>query len=113
MGGGGNQVEIDALNPLNANVGDRVILSIKPASLFKLTFLLYILPVIFLLFGAITGEKLSESLPYDASVVSALMGFLFFFISLFIVILTGRRLEKKDEYRPEIIRILQPGRTIL
>lgn len=110
MGGEGNQVEIEALNSVNAQEGDRVLLSLKTASLFKLSFLLYILPIIFLFAGAIIGEKIAALFSYDPSSASAFVGFLFLLCSLGVVVVTGRRLEKKREYRPQIIRILQPGK---
>lgn len=107
MGGEANQVEIEAINVVNARVGDRVLLSIESASLLKLSFLLYILPILFLFTGALIGEKIAPSLSYSPSSVSAIMGFFFFISSLGIVIVTGRRLEKKKAYRPHIIRILK------
>ena len=106
MMGGGNQVEIKAINTADARLGDRVVISIKPSSLFKLTFLLYILPIIMLLIGAILGENMASSM--DPSVLSAMLGFVFFFASLIGIVFITRRLEKKKVYQPEIIRILPP-----
>lgn len=110
LGGEGNQVEIETLNPVNAREGDEVLFSIKTASIIKLALLLYILPVIFLFAGAVTGEKIAGFLPYDPSVVTALSGFSFLIFSLILVIFAGRHLEKKRDYRPQIIRILKPGK---
>ena len=111
MMGGGNQVEIKAINTANARLGDRVVISIKPSSLFKLTFLLYILPIIMLLFGAILGENMASSM--DSSIQSAMLGFVFFFASLICIVFITRRLEKKKVYQPEIIRILPPEKPHL
>lgn len=108
MMGGGKQVEIKAINSANARPGDRVVISIKPSSLFKLTFLLYILPIIMLLIGAILGENMGASSSMDSSVFSAILGFVFFFSSLICIVFITRRLEKKKVYQPEIIRILPP-----
>ena len=104
--GGGNEAEIEALNTAGAMEGDAVLISFKTSSLFKLTFLLYIFPVIFLFIGAITGEKIAVSMNSDPSKISALLSFVLFFISLGIVIFTSRNLEKKKEYKPEIIKVV-------
>ncbi len=107
--GGGNEVEIEALNTAGAKAGDTVLISFQTSSLFKLTFLLYIFPIIFLFIGAITGEKLSVHWGADPSKISAIFSFLLFFISLAIVVFISRRLENKRAYKPEIIKIVSEG----
>lgn len=107
--GGGNEVEIEALNTVHAEAGDTVLISFQTSSLFKLTFLLYIFPIIFLFMGAIVGEKLSIYAQADPSKISAIFSFVLFFISLGIVILVSRKLEKKQEYKPEIIKVVAKG----
>ncbi len=89
------------------NVGDNVLISFRTKSLMTVTFLHYILPVIFLIAGAVLGEKLSVIYGYDSAKLSAGLGFLFLAISFMIVIFIGRRLEKRKDYKPEIIRILR------
>ena len=53
-------MEIEALNPVQARVGQRVKVSIKPQVYLKGTMLIYGLPLIALLAGAILGKDLGE-----------------------------------------------------
>ena len=104
----GEDMEVEAINTIGARAGDRIVLSIKTASLLKATFLLYIFPIIPLLAGAVTGNWLAQRYGYDPSVASAAGGFLLFFLSVFFVRIRGNRLAETAAYKPRIIRILNP-----
>jgi sigma-E factor negative regulatory protein RseC len=104
----GNEMEVEALNPARAQVGDRILLRIETASLLKATFLLYLFPIICMLLGAVIGQRTAPLLKWDVSALSALLGFLFFFLSIAFVKFKGNRMATQNAYRPKIVKILRP-----
>lgn len=104
---GGKEMEVEAINSAGANVGDRIVLSIQTASLFKATFLIYIFPILSLLAGAFLGQKLAvDNGSQDPSGFSAVMAFLFFGLAIVLVKIIGRAISLKREYTPTIVRII-------
>jgi sigma-E factor negative regulatory protein RseC len=100
-------MEVEAINSAGAKVGDRIVLSIKTASLFKATFLIYIFPILALLAGAVLGQKLAlDNGSQDPSGFSALTAFLFFGLAIVLVKLIGRAISLKKEYTPTIVRVV-------
>ena len=105
--GGGEDMEVQAINAAGGQVGDRVVLSFDTSSLLKASFLLYVFPIICMLLGAFAGMQVAPAVNFDTSIVSAICAFLFFGLSFLFVKSTGNRMAQKDEYRPKIIRILK------
>ncbi len=108
-GGGGesdDDVEVEAINVAGAKVDDRVTISFETSSLLKVSFLVYMVPVLFLILGVIIGDKIAPIFNYDQSIFSVLVGFLFLVAAFFFVKAKGKELSKKDAYQPKIIRIL-------
>ncbi|MFY9941424.1 MAG: SoxR reducing system RseC family protein [Desulfobacterales bacterium] len=104
----GNDREVEALNPAGAQVGDRILLQIETGSFLKATFLLYLFPIICMFVGAVIGQRYAPLLKFDASALSALLGFLFFFVSILFVKFKGNRMATQNAYRPKIVKILRP-----
>jgi sigma-E factor negative regulatory protein RseC len=105
--GGAKEMEVEAINRAGAKVGQKVVLSFDTSPLLKATFLLYVFPIIAMLVGALIGQKMAISLNFDTSMLSAIMGFSFFGLTLLFVRSKGNKLAKKDEYQPKIIRIIK------
>ena len=105
--GSGRETEVQAINTAGAQVGDRVVISFKTASLFKITFLLYIFPILAMFAGALLGQTAALFLHVDATSVSVVCALLFFLLAFGLVRLGGNRLAQKDEYRPKVVRILK------
>ena len=101
------EMEVEARNSVGGRVGDRIILSIDTSLLLKAAFLIYLFPVLLMLAGAIIGLKLGQLFDSNESVFSAITGFLFLFIAILFVKTKGNKLSERDEYRPEIIRIVR------
>ena len=108
--GGGDEMEVKAINEAGAKAGDRIVLSFKTSSLLKATFLLYVFPILLLIFGAAVGQELAPRFDFNPSGFSAIMGFSFFFLSLLIIKTKANKLARKSEYRPKVIKILN-GKT--
>ncbi|MEA3429405.1 MAG: SoxR reducing system RseC family protein [Thermodesulfobacteriota bacterium] len=106
-GGSDDDVEVEAINAVQAKVDDRVTISFKTSSLLKVSFLVYMIPVLFLILGVIIGDKIAPIFNYDQSIFSMLVGFLFLVAAFFFVKAKGRVLSTKEEYKPKIIRILK------
>jgi len=106
-GGSDDDVEVEAINAVGAKVDDRVTISFETSSLLKVSFLVYMVPVLFLILGVVIGDKIAPIFNYDQSIFSMLVGFLFLLAAFFFVKAKGKELSKKDEYQPKIIRILK------
>lgn len=103
----GREMEVQAVNTAGAQVGDRVVISFETASLLKLTFLLYIFPILTMFAGALLGQTTAPFLHFDATTLSVACALLFFLLAFCLVRVSGNRLARKDEYRPKVVRILK------
>jgi len=72
----------------------------------KVTFLLYVLPVVALMAGAAAGLRLAGPLGWSESAASAACGFLGFGASLCFIRFQARRMAADRAYRARITRIL-------
>jgi sigma-E factor negative regulatory protein RseC len=102
----GQEREVEAINLVGAQVGDRIQISIETGSLLKATFLLYVFPVLCMLCGGIVGNRLSGYMGLDASPAAALVAAVFFIGALTVVRIRAGRMALKLEYRPKITRII-------
>ena len=99
-------MEVEAINEAGAQVGDRIVLSFETSSLLKATFLIYVFPILLLIFGAAIGQKMAPYLNLNPSGFSAIIGFSFFIAAVLIMKFKANNLSKKNEYRPKVIKIL-------
>jgi sigma-E factor negative regulatory protein RseC len=105
--GGGQEMEVKALNPAGAREGDRIVLSFETSSLLKATFLIYVFPIIFLIAGAALGQMLAPFMAFNPSALAVLLGFAFFFIALFIIKARANKMAKQNAYQPKITKIIK------
>jgi sigma-E factor negative regulatory protein RseC len=101
----GQEREVEAINLVGAEVGDRIQISIETGSLLKATFLLYVFPVICMLCG-IVGNRLSTQIGLDPSPAAALVAAISFLGAMAVVRMGAGRMALKTEYRPKITRII-------
>ncbi|MEJ2659140.1 MAG: SoxR reducing system RseC family protein [Desulfobacteraceae bacterium] len=102
----GSEREVEAINLVGAEVGDRIQISIETGSLLKATFLLYVFPVICMLCGGLVGNRLSAYMGLDPSPAAALVAVISFGGAMVVVRLRGKRMASETEYRPKITRII-------
>ena len=107
VGGSDDDVEVEAINAAQAKVDDRVTISFKTSSLLKVSFLVYMVPVLFLILGVVIGDKIAPIFNYGRSIFSVLVGLLFLLAAFFFVKTKGKELSKKEAYKPKISRILK------
>ena len=96
---------VQVSNTINAREGDRVVIGFKTAPLLKLTFMLYIFPIILLIAGAATGQSLAPRFGTDPSLTSLLAGLASFALSFIIIRTISNRLSNNKEFKPFLIRI--------
>ncbi len=102
------EARIEAINNINAKVGDTVKISFKTNTYLKATICVYGMPSIMLIIGAIIGKEYLSKLflTYDPDLVSAISGFGFFVFSFILVKILSKRYEGKKEYIPIIEEIV-------
>ena len=100
--------EIEAFNAVHAEVGDTVKISFKAFTYLKGTLLVYGVPALALVAGAVIGKDfLSAYFPSnDPDILSAIAGFSFMIASLLVVKLLIRKFEKKKELVPVVDEII-------
>ncbi len=105
----GEFAEIVALNLAKALPGDRVKVSVKPYTYLKGTALLFGLPSLLLIVGAILGKEYVSRLfaDVDSDIVSAITGFGLFVISFVIMKLLARGRGAKRESMPVVEEVLE------
>ncbi len=102
-------MEIEALNPVQAKVGQTVEVSITPQTYLKSAIYIYGLPLVALIAGAIIGKNLGDLYikGINSDLVAAIMGFGSFFITFLFMRLWSKKAETKSEYKPIIERIIK------
>jgi len=107
----GNERRVNALNPVGARPGQRVRVTMHAQMYLKGTLLVYALPVIALIAGAISGQLLAGAyLPtVDPDLAAAGLG-----LGGMVAVFLGakrwsRKVEKSERYLPVIEKILDDG----
>ncbi len=108
--GGGREMEVSALNPIGARVGDRVVLKMDTLPFLKGTFLVYMFPILLLVGGAALGEWISLSSNLQSPLPSVLSAFGGLACGLLFMKRIANRLAQKTDYRPRIVRVI--GRAL-
>lgn len=103
-----SEAQIEAINEIGADIGDTVQVNFKPHTYLKGTILVYGIPAIMLIIGAIVGKEFLSKIfiKNDPDLLSAICGFGLFILSIFFMKAISKRLEKKKEYIPVIDSII-------
>jgi len=102
-------MEIEALNAVHAKVGQRVKILITTGDYLKGTMLVYGVPLIVFIAGAILGKNLGEKYFTDmnSDIIAAVTGFICLFLSLAGARLWSKKMESKAGNMPVIEEILE------
>jgi sigma-E factor negative regulatory protein RseC len=102
-------MEIEALNHVNARVGQKVKLVMKTYTYLKGSIIVYGIPALALIIGAILGKEVFSNYfrETDPDILSAVFGFGAFVISFLFIKLWGGRMREKMESKPVIEEILE------
>lgn len=101
-------MEIEALNHVNARVGQKVKIVMKTYTYLKGSIIVYGIPALALIIGAILGKEVFSKYfrEMDPDILSAVFGFGAFVIFFLLIKLWSGRVEKKMESKPFIEEIL-------
>jgi len=105
MLGGGKEMMAEALNPIGAKPGDTVKIGIPSGTVAKASFVVYMIPAMGLVGGAITGYFLGNSSGMDYNFTTLVGCVAGLGISLTVVRFLSNLLGGRPPYRPEIIAI--------
>ncbi len=97
---------IEVANNLGAKEGDLVELSVPEGTVLKLSFLIYIMPIIALIIGALGGWAVAESFKTDTTFASILGAGLCVGLSFYGLRKLNKKAESEEKYFPRMIRIL-------
>ncbi len=112
MGDDSRSMVVEAHNTLGAEVGDKVKIVTSTKSFLQSSFLLYIVPIIGLVIGAIAGQLIGEffDLKLNHSLLSAIIGTAFMAGS-FMIIRVGSQAIPREAFMPRIVEILHEEAT--
>lgn len=105
-----SRMETRVLNRARATVGDRVIISLNSSSVYKTAMILYILPTLSLLAGAISGSGLHSYLGIGETGAAIVFGFGGMILGCTIVGLISKRQKVVRRLTPVITRIIDPAK---
>lgn len=108
IGSDGRSRVVEAYNGLGARVGDRVRLATSTRTFLQSSFILYIVPLIFLLVGAVSGQLIGTfvDLSLDPNLLSAILG-VTFLAGAFVLIRVGSRAISREATMPRVVEILR------
>ena len=96
-----NELKTPALNLIQAKPGQKVLIESQSSRIFKAAFLVYVLPILFLLLGYLIASLLS--LGENAAILFSFAGLA---LGALTVVLSQRRIGEKDKITFEIIQLL-------
>jgi len=103
-----SRMETRVLNRANAQVGDRVIISLSSSSVFKSALILYILPILSLLIGAISGSEFHQYMGIGETGAAIVFGFVGLLLGFTIAGLISKHQTAASNLTPAITGIIQP-----
>lgn len=106
---GRSKMLIKALNRVGANKGDLVVIDLASGNVIQSAVILYVIPVLGLIFGAVIGSTLDPGWPFKGTDASTLFTFLGLALGFSLTVLISRHLSKKRQFTPVITRILEAG----
>ena len=105
--GGGKEMEVEAINTAQAKPGDQVLLTLENQSLIKLSFLVYMFPILALIAGAALGQKVGPLLSINQELTSFGLGAIAFGLAFLIVRKKDKKLEQAGSTTPHGARIIK------
>lgn len=102
-------MEADARNSIKAKKGDRVLIELEPRTLLTASFIVYIVPLIFLILGYFVGAWLASFIARAnlAEIFAVILGFAFFAFSYLIIREIDRRLASSEQFYPVVKKIIE------
>ncbi len=104
----GDQEYLEAANPLNAEKGQKVKVAIAPQLYLKASIILYGIPMVALISGAIIAKNIAVHYvgEENSDLWAFIAGMAFTFISFLFIRSYNKKVEKTHKYKPVIVEIL-------
>ena len=104
IGDDGKSMLVESFNQIGADVGDKVKVVTSTKHFLQSSFMLYIVPVIGLLIGAIVGQAIADNtdIGIDPPLLAALIG-VAFMVGTFLTIRVGTNSLKREIFMPKIV----------
>jgi sigma-E factor negative regulatory protein RseC len=101
--------ELEAINRAKAMTGQKVRVALKPYSYLKGSLIVYGLPALSLIIGAVAGKEFFSRFFHslEPDIVSALFGFGAFILAFVTVKIWSTRIESNTSYMPVVEEILE------
>ncbi len=98
--------EMKVLNPVEARVGDHVVLGLEEGALLRGSLAVYIVPMLTLIIGGVLGETLASALsfPHSSELLSLTAAFFGLMAGFFWVRRLGRRMSTDHRFMAVILR---------
>ena len=103
-----SRMETRVLNPANAQVGDGVTISLSSSSVFKSALIVYILPTLSLLIGAVSGSEFHQYIGMGETGAAIGFGFVGLVLGFTIAGLISKHQTAASKLTPVITGIIQP-----
>lgn len=103
-----NDMMIEAKNPINAKVGQRVKMVLASGSIMRASIIVYLVPLISLFIGALTGKWVAIRLNYsiDQEIFEAALGIIFLVASFLALKAYNTKIGGNPDFIPVITEIL-------
>lgn len=98
---------ISTPNDVGAKTGDKVLLSMKNGSVFKNSMIMYFIPLIFFVFGTVSGIIIfSGNNVTNYEIKAFLLGVVFLLLSLLVLKAINKKMVKDNKNEIKIIKII-------
>jgi sigma-E factor negative regulatory protein RseC len=112
LGGTGANAEVKALNTVGAEVGDIVTISLRSSALLKGAFVIYMVPILGLVGGIVTGFGLAHVMSLQREPVVGITSAAALVASFFWLKRKAKTLGQRTEFIPEIIAKKRPSQNL-
>jgi sigma-E factor negative regulatory protein RseC len=102
-----NKLETKALNKVGAGVGDLVTIHLSSHTVLKGALVLYLIPALGLLTGAVAGSDFSKHLALGETGTAILFGMAGLVLGFIITAMISRRMSAGNRLTPEITKIVK------
>ncbi|MDZ5724128.1 SoxR reducing system RseC family protein [Acetobacterium sp. K1/6] len=103
---GDNAMVVDVQNPIDAKIGQRVAFEIQEVNMLLAAFVVYIMPLLAIFAGAISGGMLGNNLGQNVLACQIGGGIFFFAIAVVYMKRYDRAVKKNDKLLPVITKIV-------
>lgn len=91
---------LEVLDECNAKIGDFVLVEIKKENYYKVTFLVYLFPLILFILGTIIGYIVGEKYNLDPQLLGFALGMIFLAVSYMMIRFIDKKSIKKEKIIP-------------